>query len=1141
MSTENTDKQSIPPPPPLPTVSSNDQNSEKKENSVIPPPPTLEEKSTIPTPPPPPVSQKVEEKKDNIIPLPTSNAPVVEEKSTIPPPPPTTITKVSETKVPVPPTPPPILSKKDESVTPPPTVSQPVASSTQVVAPPPPSTATQLQSNAITKKESEPNITVPATQNINTYTTNNMDKQKTKSPVSGTTTKKIDSNTTPLRQQKTPVQPVTTTGIRSSPQPEPEEATSVTKSPPDAKSSENKPLRGELSHSIAHPTITKDYPTDTINSTQPNNFRVTNYNQNTLAPYSLKTPVRGNNIVNSRYIEAQPIENINTHYHKRELYKSSNHEKLQDISNRIKQRKIFPSGISDSALIAPKNESEGWITSVGIDNPHQRGIHQYNIKNQNTRNPEVKLTQLIQTNGSGGQIMGICYMKSLDLLFYHSMNGEVFEHNPRLGTTTRIFRTSEFTEEDLIAPGCTLKEDKEGNDLLVMCSTMKIVVLHTMKSNGFESLVSLNGLTDHHFTDFHPINKDMVISLTNTGMIIIHSYTPDSSSLLHYVMLNEVAVNQNISAVMFSVCSQSQYLTVATYNKENITRDKLYYLQLKDNYVPEIIDILDFENDAEPSNRDSGPIITNINMDYYIEDQPLVICSEIENKQRMQLYLYGHKAQTNPNGAYSKAKLRKVDEQNNLGLGLNSKRIGRSLYSLLENGNIIKQDVTRNEPDKLRVSRMTNSRYIQRSTVLGYPVSAGVTPSRVIPPGAVRPERYKRNPPPTVVSCLKTAIEDLGRSVSPGSFHKGRIQLPANAQSRIIDQHPIHTKEFKPVQTPPVKKQAPSTTPQRTMINGVEYITEVTTSPGGTKRIMKRPARKTINTPIKQTPVQKQTPSSQHTIMNGVEYETQVTTSPGGTKRIIKKPLRKSNLVVKKNLPPPQPIKPPKPKTIIRQSGRTVPSSIPKQPVTMIKLPNGKLVPKDGPEAQAFFKGIEEKNKKNQIQPKAPTKVTTSLVPQATKTTVIKRESTQPKAGTLLDRSNYKAQDFDSTKRVIRNQPTSTFKPSSRVVSTYQPRKEPIRTNYKPHSEFTPWNVKKSSEKPKVISSSGVKREPVEKVYISPAHRSVQKSESQINPSSLPSKKQSFSHELKEAIEHQKGVTKYQTGFDGCKLFSLPF
>ena len=85
-------------------------------------------------------------------------------------------------------------------------------------------------------------------------------------------------------------------------------------------------------------------------------------------------------------------------------------------------------------------------------------------------------------------------------------------------------------------------------------------------------------------------------------------------------------------------------------------------------------------------------------------------------------------------------------------LGLNNKRLGRILYSLDETGNIIKQEVTENEPDVLRQSRMTDSKFIKRSTVLGFPVSAGVTPSRVMPVMTLRPERYKKNPPATVVS-----------------------------------------------------------------------------------------------------------------------------------------------------------------------------------------------------------------------------------------------------------------------------------------------------------------------------------------------------------------------------------------------------
>jgi hypothetical protein len=104
----------------------------------------------------------------------------------------------------------------------------------------------------------------------------------------------------------------------------------------------------------------------------PQNFHPVSQN------HTLQTPQRLNNkIVNSRYIDSNlqaanaptPIEDINTHYHKRNIYKSTHHENLEEVLHRIQQRQVLPSRVSDSALIAPKNDQEGWITSVGIDNP----------------------------------------------------------------------------------------------------------------------------------------------------------------------------------------------------------------------------------------------------------------------------------------------------------------------------------------------------------------------------------------------------------------------------------------------------------------------------------------------------------------------------------------------------------------------------------------------------------------------------------------------------------------------------------------------------------------------------------------------------------------------------------------------------
>lgn len=552
-------------------------------------------------------------------------------------------------------------------------------------------------------------------------------------------------------------------------------------------------------------------------------------------------------------------------------------------------------------------------------------------------------------------------MPKLDLLFYHQMDGEVREYNPRTNKHVRIFQTNEYTEEDLIAPGCTIKLDRQGNDLLVLCSTNKIIALMNVKPNGFESTVSVNGLADHRFTDFQPINKDMIVSLSNTGMITVHAYCSDSSQILHYVLLHEVARNNDICSVVFGVCAQSRYAAVATYHKTDITRDRLYYISLVDNYKPELLDVLDFSADPDVLNRDDGPIITNINMDYYLGDHPLVICSEIENQQRMQVYQYtdalrveqartqdGSVIVSNAPTMREKPRLRKIFEKENNCMGLNCKRIGKNLHSIDESGNLIVQAVTETSPEPLRESRMTDSKFIQRSTVLGFPVSAGVTPSRVIPSMEGRPQRYLKNPPATVMSISKVQPQEVGRTSSPGTYmkHYHKSAIPQSSNSKLIELQRVQTKEFSLDDPKKISGsgnnrsispilQNISQQPKSEIIDGVEYTVEVTTSPKGTRRIIKRPVVKKQDIDIKPpTTVQTVIRNSQPTL---IPQTTKVTT-------ISHSPLNENKMIPSVT----------KLTTIEHQQVKNGEPTATKV-VARVKLPDGRTVDKDSPEAQEFF------------------------------------------------------------------------------------------------------------------------------------------------------------------------------------------
>ena len=477
---------------------------------------------------------------------------------------------------------------------------------------------------------------------------------------------------------------------------------------------------------------------------------------------------------------------------------------------------------------------------------------------------------------------------------------------------------------------------------------------------------------------------------------------------------------------------------------------------------------------------------------------------------------------------------------------------------------------------------MTDSKFIQRSTLLGFPVSAGVTPSRVIPPMQTRPDRYLKNPPATVISTQKTAVDQLGRSISPGSYmKKTRSEIPYTEKNKIIQMQKIETKQFSLTETKPIINTLP---PKQSIIqpskpetqlqgnnefkDGVEYTTEVTTSPGGTRRIIKRPVRKS-------NIVNPQQIGYNQSLSPIVKAFTTTTIVPEDKSKVVPPPITKTTVI---SQAPVQPVQQP----VMR---------------TMIKLPDGRTVEKDSPEAQEFFKDIQKQNESNrQILPVRNT--TSKPVPVLTATTIISDPQNPVPAGSIIDRSNYqrieptanKARPFDPNIRVIRRDIetplyTST---SQRYLNNSTPSKsraqDPVLARkqehspivHRPHSEFTPWGAQKTStpKRDSVAKSMSqiVQPKPVEKLRVEPilittvedvkksqtpevkqptAHlynyqTPVQKFESQLIKSKLidepgvkgstPQTQQIDKYEeLRLAIEHSKGLNQYQTGFDKCK------
>ena len=314
------------------------------------------------------------------------------------------------------------------------------------------------------------------------------------------------------------------------------------------------------------------------------------------------------------------------------------------------------------------------------------------------------------------------------------MNGEVIQRNPD-SSLRLVVQTNAFQGHEEISPGCTLKLNRNKNNLFVLASSQKIMVLMDLDDSGFSSIVSINGLVGHPISDFKPIGDNIVVSLSGTGMITVHRFDRNGSTLIHYLLLREeIPFHDSMSSILFEICSQDKFMIVSLHNSFTMKRDKLVFIEFEDGFLPKVAGLLDFhacDDQSGGSHADpDGGVITTMNMDFYCNGFPLVICSEHNGDRRLQIYHMEDKS------------FIKVYDQAGESLGIDVKRHQGNLLSIDREGRLIIVEVSDSAPDFRSYSGEENQGIANRSTPTGNFVSARVTPSRIIPHGCARHKKY---------------------------------------------------------------------------------------------------------------------------------------------------------------------------------------------------------------------------------------------------------------------------------------------------------------------------------------------------------------------------------------------------------------
>jgi hypothetical protein len=342
-------------------------------------------------------------------------------------------------------------------------------------------------------------------------------------------------------------------------------------------------------------------------------------------------------------------------------------------------------------LICPKDGYSGYVTTLGLQDPSKRGIYKYNITNS-SRVTDTEL--VIPVSGPNEQFLSILLFKKDSQLFYHRLNGDVVKHDLKNGVEEIVLRTSILSNELDIAPGCSLKADKNETDLFVMSGQSQITVLKGIGLVGNQSkLIEVNGISGHPFGDFIPFGIDKLAVLCLSSMLLIFEYGPTGSKMLHHSLLkSSLSLPYEPVTNTFDVCSKEQFVAVSFHDPSTNSKDKLVLIDVKnvERKPPQIVDVYA----CPKAPQEIGSAFVSVNLQFYHNGAPIIICTDMDTIRKTQVF------------TTNSQKIEKHLEFSSNKLGFTSRKNANSLWTVDQYGTITQMIIPQSLSD---ISNRTSS------------------------------------------------------------------------------------------------------------------------------------------------------------------------------------------------------------------------------------------------------------------------------------------------------------------------------------------------------------------------------------------------------------------------------------------------
>ena len=122
-----------------------------------------------------------------------------------------------------------------------------------------------------------------------------------------------------------------------------------------------------------------------------------------------------------------------------------------------------------------------------------------------------------------------------------------------------FYRTGTLPNSLDISPGCTLKLNKNDQNLLVLNDSNKIKILSNLSKGNFGGIIELTVSPSDRICDFKPIGTDKILILHSNNKISLYSFNNVSSLLLDEKDMNEGFNQLDYQSISLALCPQEKY------------------------------------------------------------------------------------------------------------------------------------------------------------------------------------------------------------------------------------------------------------------------------------------------------------------------------------------------------------------------------------------------------------------------------------------------------------------------------------------------------------------------------------------------------------------------------------------------------